>query len=347
MINNAIKILVLFAFSSLLAVLWTPILTHFLYKYKMWRKKARTKTIDGKPALVFHALHKDKEVNTPRMGGLLIWVTTLFVIFFFSTLSTVFNFKYLDFLSREQTWLPLAVLIASSILGLFDDLFQIISKGKYAGGGIRFTRRLGLVFLIGFFSAYWFYFKLGFHTIHIPGNGDIELGLWYFPLFIITVLACWSGGAIDGIDGLSGGAFSIMFGAFGIIAFTNQQYDLASFCAVIAGTTLAFLWFNIPPARFYMGETGTMGLTATLAVVAFLTDSLVVLPIIAFLLVVESASIILQLFWKRVFKKKLFLCAPIHHHFEAKGWGRDKITMRFWIVGVVTAIIGVAIRLLG
>ena len=285
------------------------------------------------------------------MGGLLIWVTTIFVAFLFAGLNKIFPGNYwigkLDFLSRNQTWLPLGILLAGSLLGLGDDVLQIFSKGKYVGGGIRFTRRLAVVLLIGLIAGWWFYFKLDWHTIHIPGNGNIEIGLWYLPLFIITVLACWAGGVIDGLDGLAGGVFSIMFGAFSIIAYANTQYNLAAFCAVIAGTTMAFLWFNVPPARFYMGETGSIGLTAVLAAVAFLTDSLLVLPIIAGLLVIEVGSILIQLFSKRFFHKKVFLCTPIHHHLEAKGWSREKITMRFWIINLVLAIIGVAIRLLG
>jgi len=349
--ENVIKILTLCTFSAFLAVLWTPFLTNFLYKHKLWRKSARVKAIDGAPATVFNQLHKDKEVSTPRMGGLLIWVTTIFVAFLFAGLNKIFPGNYwigkLDFLSRSQTWLPLGILLAGSLLGLGDDVLQIFSKGKYVGGGIRFTRRLAVVLLIGIIAGWWFYFKLGWHTIHIPGNGNIEIGLWYLPLFIITVLACWAGGVIDGLDGLAGGVFSIMFGAFSIIAYANTQYNLAAFCAVIAGTTMAFLWFNVPPARFYMGETGSIGLTAVLAAVAFLTDSLLVLPIIAGLLVIEVGSILIQLFSKRFFHKKVFLCTPIHHHLEAKGWSREKITMRFWIINLVLAIIGVAIRLLG
>lgn len=348
--TSVIKIFFLCAFSALWAVLMTPFLTRFLYKYKMWRKQARDKAIDGKGAPIFHALHKDKEVNTPRMAGILIWLTTLFVIALFALVSKIAPdsfFAKFNFLSRSQTFLPLGVLVAASVLGLFDDLLQVISRGKYIAGGIRFTRRLGIVLIIALISAWWFYFKLDFSTIHIPGNGSIELGLWYLPLFILVMLACWSGNVIDGIDGLAGGSFAIMFAAFSLIAFNQTQYDLAAFCAVIAGSTLAFLWFNIPPARFYMGETGSIGLTATLAVVAFLTDSVLVLPIIGGLLVLESGSVILQLLSKNIFHKKIFLSAPIHHHLEAKGWGRDKIVMRAWILGMVFAIIGVAIRLLG
>lgn len=348
---NVIKVLSLCAFSAFLAVSLTPALTYFLYKYKLWRKTARTKTINGQPAKIFHSLHKEKEISTPRFGGLLIWITTAFTAFLFLGLANLFPnnplLLKLNFLSREQTWLPLAILIAGSILGFFDDLWQVVEKGKYAGGGIRFTRRLLAVLLIATIAGLWFYYKLGWHSLHIPGNGSIEIGVLYLPLFIITILACWAGGIIDGIDGLSGGIFAIMFSGFAIIAFNNGQYNLATFCSVVAGTTLAFLWFNIPPARFYMGETGTIGLTATLAAVAFLTDSLIVLPIIAGPLVIEAGSVIIQLTAKKFWHKRVFKCAPIHHHLEAIGWSREKITMRFWIVGLIMTVIGVSIRLLG
>ncbi len=345
-----IKILILTAFSICLAVLWTPFLTHILYKYKLWRKSARTKAIDGKSAPVFYGLHKERETRVPRMGGLLIWLTTLFVIFLFAFLNRTFDRLWLermDFLSRGQTWLPLFTLVAASLLGFGDDILQVFGKGKYTGGGIRFTRRLFIVLLIGIVGAFWFYFKLDWHAISVPFIGSFEIGWFYIILFITTILACWSGGVIDGIDGLAGGSFSIMFFAYSIIAYSQMQYDLASFCAVLGGAILAFLWFNIPPARFYMGETGIIGLTATLAVVAFLTDSVLVLPIIGGLLVIESGSVILQLFWKKFFHRKLFLCSPIHHHLEAKGWAPERITMRFWILGMLFAIIGLAIKFLG
>ena len=347
---NVIKIFFLSAFACALAVAWTPFLTHFLYKYKLWRKEARTQTITKEKAPVFYSLHKDKETKAPRFGGLLIWVTTSLVVLIFWALNRIFinNFglEKLNFLSRGQTWLPLFALITASLLGLFDDILQVSGKGKHIAGGVTFWKRLIIVALIGFIGAYWFYFKLGWETIHIPLINDFFIGLWYIPLFVVVMLATWSGGVIDGIDGLSGGTFALIFIAFGIIAFANGQIDLAAFCGVIAGTLLAFLWFNIPPARFYMGETGILGLTSSLTVVAFLTDSIIVLPIIAGLLVISSGSVILQLLSKKFRKKKIWLCTPVHHHFEARGWPSYKVTMRYWIIGVVLAIIGVVVRLI-
>jgi len=347
---NVIKIFVLGVVSFVLAFWLAPLLTNFLYKNKLWKKRVREKTIDKKDLTIFKKFHSEGEVNIPRFGGLLIWVTTLFLIIFFFLVSKITNIGWLNklnFLSRTQTWLPIFALISASILGLVDDALQVLGKGKYVGGGLSLKKRLFLVFLIGLIGGLWFYIKLGWRTIHVPGIGDFCIGIWYIPFFVLVMMATYSGGVIDGLDGLAGGAFASIFAAFSIIALARNQIDLAAFCAVILGTILAFLWFNIPPARFYMGETGMLGLTSALTVVAFLTDSVLVLPIIGFLLVVESASVILQLLSKKYRQKKLFLAAPIHFHFEAKGWPHYKVTMRFWIIGIVMAIIGVAIRLLG
>ncbi len=346
---SIIKILFLLSFSSVLAFLWTPLLTKFLYRYRLWRKNTRTKSIDGKPSPVFYKLNKKREVGVPRFGGLIIWLTTIFVAFLFSFLAHIFGgpiFNHLNFLSRKETWLPLAILAASSFLGLADDITQVFNKGKYTDGGIKFARRLFFILLIGGISAWWFYFKLDWNIIYVPFIGNIRIGGWYIPLFIITMLASWSGGVIDGIDGLAGGTLAIIFSAFTVISFSLGFYNLSAFCAVLSGAILAFLWFNIPPARFYMGETGMMGLTATLTAVSFLTNSVIVLPIIGGLLVIESGSVIIQLLSKKIRKKKVFIAAPIHHHLEAKGWPPEKITMRFWILGMILAIIGVAVRLL-
>ncbi len=346
---NTIKIFVLSASGFIVAFLFTPALTKFLYKYKLWQKKGRSKSIDGKEIPYFQKFHQKGETHVPRFGGLLIWLTVLFlaILFFLLSKTDIWIFQKLNFLSRAQTWLPLFVLVSASLVGLVDDILQVFSKGKYTGGGLSLRYRLFLVSLIGLIGGLWFYYKLGYRTIHIPGGNDIFLGAWYIPLFIIVMLAAYSGGIIDGLDGLAGGAFISIFTSLAIISFFVGQINLAAFSAIITGAILAFLWFNIPPARFYMGETGVMGLCALLTVIFFLTDSVLVLPIIGFLLVIESGSVIIQLLSRKFLKKKVFLAAPIHHHFEAKGWPHYKITMRFWIIGIIMAIIGIVIRLLG
>jgi phospho-N-acetylmuramoyl-pentapeptide-transferase len=344
-----LKIFILGASSFILSFWLTPLLTHFLFKYKFWKKKARQKAIDGSEASITNKFYSKGGYKTPRSGGLLIWVSTLILSLLFLVLAKTGLpfFQKLNFLSRNQTWLPLFALIAGALLGLADDILTVVGLGKYVGGGLKLRHRLFLVFLIGLIGAIWFYFKLDWRTIHIPALGDFNIGAWYLLLFVLVNMAVYSGTVIDGLDGLSGGVFASIFGAYAVIALWRGQVDLASFCIVILGSLLSFLWFNIPPARFVMGETGMLGLSSALTVVAFLTDSVLVLPVIGFLLMLETGSDILQLFWKKFFKKKLFLAAPIHHHFQAKGWPHYKVTMRFWVISVAMAIIGVAVRLLG
>lgn len=347
---NVIKVLGISAIASLCAILWAPFLINFLYAKKLWKKTAGKKAISGEDAVVFNSLHKERETKAPRMGGLLILVTSVFVILLFYAASILFPgywFSNLNFFSRGQTWLPLFTLVVGSLFGLLDDILVVSSLGKYIGGGLSLKKRLLAIGLMGLVGGIWFYYILGWDIISIPLIGQFSIGIWYIPLFIIVMLACWAGGIVDGLDGLAGGTFASIFGAFSIISFSQGKVDLATFCAVIAGTLFAFLWFNIPPARFYMSEVGTVGLATTLAVIAFLTDSIFVLPIIAGILVLEVASVILQLVSKKFRKKKMFLSTPIHHHFEAIGWPASKVTMRFWIIGIVLAIIGVVIKLLG
>lgn len=338
-----VKIIGFLILSFTAAIILAPILIRFLYRYQCWKKKPREETFGGDKTPIFAKLHGRKEVSTPRMGGILIWGTVLAV-----TIVTYLVSQFLppdlavkiNFLSRSQTWLPLFTLVSASILGLADDILVIKNKGKYVGGGIRLKVRLALISLIAFAGTWWFYFKLGWSSIYIPFYGNLEIDGLYLLLFVIVVLATFSGGVVDGLDGLSAGVLMPIFAAFGVIAYTKGLYDLTVLIAIIIGALVTYLWFNIHPAKFYMGETGIMGLTVTLAVIAFLTNSVLFLPIIAFILVIESGSVILQLLSKKFRGKKIFLSAPIHHHLEALGWPETQVTMRFWIISAVASGFG-------
>ncbi len=351
MIIDVAKVFIPSAVAFFIGISITPLLTYYLYKYKMWKKKAGKMAIGGGDTPIFNRLHKDKEVGTPKMGGIIIWLSALLTIFAIWLISKMFPSELtekLDFLSRNQTWLPLFTLIFGSLIGLIDDALEITGAGDHFAGGLSLKKRLLVVGAIGTIGAWWFFVKLGVSSVVIPYIGIVNFGFWFIPFFIIVMLAVYSGGVIDGIDGLAGGVFAVIFSAYSVIAFFQNQIDLASFCAVIVGGLLAFLWFNIPPARFYMAETGTMGLTVTLSVVAFLTNTVFVLPIIAFPLFITVLSDIIQVVSKRYRNgKKVFLVAPIHHHFEAIGWPPYKVVMRFWVISIVFAIIGMVIALIG
>ncbi|MCX6713948.1 MAG: phospho-N-acetylmuramoyl-pentapeptide-transferase [Candidatus Vogelbacteria bacterium] len=345
---NILKIFAPSAIAFFVGVGITPFITNFLYRHKLWKKKAGKISPDGRATPIFDQLHKEKEVGTPRMGGIIIWASVLITTILFWLLSSwpMFSGK-LNFLSRNQTWLPLFTLIAGSLVGLIDDILQVSTKGDSRNAGLSFTKRLAIVLVIGAIGAYWFYFRLGMTAISIPFLGPIEIGWLIIPLFILVMVTLFSSGVIDGLDGLAGGVMAIIFSAYTGIAFFQNQIDLSAFCAVITGGILAFLWFNIPPARFYMSETGILGLTTVLTVIAFLTDSVLVLPIIALPLTATVISVVLQLASKKLRSgKKIFLVAPLHHHFEALGWPASKVVMRYWVIGIIFAIIGMILTLI-
>lgn len=348
---DALKILIPWTVAFFTGIALTPFLTHFLYKNKLWKKKAGKEAglgdKNGTP--IFNELHKEKDTGTPRMGGIIIWASSLITIFLFWLASFLFPNELttkMDFMSRSQTWLPLFTLVVASLLGLIDDLSLVLDRGKYIAGGLPLRLRIALVLLIGAIGGWWFYSKLGVSSINIPLDGVLELGILFIPFFMMVMLALFASGVIDGIDGLSGGVFATIFSAYAGIAFFQGQIDLAAFCAMIVGGILAFLWFNIPPARFYMSETGILGLTTTLTVVAFLTGHVLVLPIIAFPLFATVLGNIIQVSSKKIRGKKVFRVAPIHHHFEAIGWPSYKVVMRYWIISVIFAILGMIIALL-
>ena len=343
MLINLLKIIIPTALAFVVGLVLTPFATHFFYKYKMWKKYSR----NDNAAIDFQKIHNEKEeLKTPRVGGIIIWLSVVLVIFLYFLISYIFPssiFLKMNFISRNQTLIPLFTLIAGSLIGLWDDLIQIYGKGKVAHDDKNWRRwKVFLIFFLSSLIGYWFYSKLGMSSINIPFRGDFNLGIFIIPFFILVTLATFSGGVIDGIDGLSGGVFASIFSAYALIAYANNQVNIAAFCGILTGAILAFLWFNIPPARFYMGETGIMGLTLTLSVIAFLTNSVLILPIVAFPLVISSLSVILQILSKKFRNgKRIFRLAPIHHHFEAIGWPSYKVTMRFWILSIMFAIIGV------
>lgn len=334
--------------SFFIGMIITPGITDFLYKNKMWKSSAGKMTPDGREAKVFNELHKEKETGTPRMGGAIIWIAVLLTTALFALLGTIDSFwsNKLDFFSRSQTWLPLFTLMGGAFVGLIDDWFEISGSDSYLAGGLSLKKRLGVVAIMGLVGGWWFFAKLGISSVTVPFLGILPLGWLFIPFFVVVMLAVYSSGIIDGIDGLSGGVFAASFSAYGVIAFASGMVQLATLCFVIVGGILAFLWYNIPPARFYMTETGTMALTTTLAVIAFLTDQVFVLLIIGFPLVATTTSSVIQLLSVKYRGKKVFKVAPLHHHFEALGWSGAKVTMRYWVVSVVCAISGTIIALL-
>jgi len=357
MIIDFVKIITPAVIAFAVGIAITPLLTEFLYKNKMWKKKAGKTAYDGNEAVVFNSLHKEKEIGTPRMGGIVIWASAVITMIGIWILATIFKdydiITKIDFVSRSQTWIPLATLITGALIGLIDDYAEIRGNTTHFAGGLSLKKRLAVVGTMGLLCGWWFYDKLDVTSIGLPGGYLLEIGWLIIPLFVITILGVYSSGVIDGLDGLAGGIFSTIFASYAIIAYSLNQVNLAAFCTLIVGATLAFLWFNIPPARFYMSETGTMALTVTLTVVVFMTDSLgggyglLVLPVVALPLVITSTSVVLQLLSKK-FRggKKIFKVAPIHHHFEAIGWPAYKVTMRFWVIGVVSALLGIIFALI-
>ena len=334
--GNLIRVLLVGLLSFILAMVLTPLWTSVLYKYKFW-KQVKEETIYGTKATVFQQLHAEKHKrNIPTMAGILVWGTILIITLLFN-------------LTRNQTYLPLFFMVTIGILGAVDDWFNIRGIGRIKG--VRAKQKMAWLLVIAAFGAWWFYQKLGMNSIHIPAYGDILLGWWYIPLFIFVVIATANAVNIsDGLDGLSGGLLTIGFTAYGILAFLNGQISLAIFCATAAGALMSYLWFNIYPMRFLGGDTYSLAMGATLGIVAMLIKNntgLVILPLIAFIPMVETISVILQLGYRKFRHRKLFLIAPLHHHFEAIGWHETKVTMRFWIIGAFMALLGVIIGVVG
>jgi phospho-N-acetylmuramoyl-pentapeptide-transferase len=321
--------------SFVVSMLLTPLYTTAAFAGQWW-KKVRTHAMGGVKATVFHKLHASKhERNIPTMAG---------IIFVLSTLIVTVGGN----LSRSETWLPLAAMVGAGLIGLIDDVINIRGSGGSIAG-LQTKLKASLLLGVALIGGWWFFAKLGVTSVHLPFLDSWELGWLIIPLFVLVVFA--TGVAVnmsDGLDGLAGGLSAIAFGAYAIIAIIEKKYGIAGFCMTVAGALLSYTWFNIYPARFFMGDIGSFALGTALGVVAMLTDTVFLLPVIGIVFVVEVASVIINRVSRKLRNgKKVFLSSPIHHHFEAIGWPETKVTMRFWVIGEVAAFVGVILFILG
>lgn len=336
-----IKIFILTTISSLFALTLAPIVTHFLYNYKLGKRIRQSKTP------LYYKLHQHK-TGTPCMGGIIIWGTTLILAVLFAFLPKLTGWQFFDwfnFLNRQETLLPLGALVAAALVGLVDDFLSIVGQRKNRQG-IKFRYKFLFYMMIALWGALWFYFKLDWDVIHVPFYQDVSLGWWFIPFFIfVTVGTSFAVNETDGLDGLAGGVLLVGFATLAAIAFASGKYDLAALCAVIVGALVSFLWFNVPPARFFMGDTGSMALGTAMAIIAFYLKASLLLPIIGLVLVVEAGSVLIQLAARKFWRRKVFLSSPLHHHLEAIGWSEPKIVMRLWMISIISSLVGLILFL--
>lgn len=352
---DVFKLLVPAGVAFVVGMLITPLITHFMYKYEWWKKKSVNVSVDGKAAPLTQKLHNDEARKTPRMGGLVVWGSVFIVTILFYLASLFIDndrVQSLNLVSRNQTWMLLLTFVFGVLIGFIDDLIvvgrlQILSR--YVGGGLSVKFRLGFVAVLAGAIGWWIYSKQNVTSLHLPFIGDWSVSIWLFiPIVMFVMMAIYSGSNIDGVDGLAGGIFAIIYSTYGLISVMQQRFDLAALCFIIVGALIAFLWFNIPPARFFMSDTGSMALTTGLATISVITDTVFILPIIAMPLVISIGSVVIQLLSKKFRNgKKIFIASPIHNHFQLLGWPGPKVTMRYWIFGVMCSILGLVIFVSG
>ena len=358
------KTLTYSAVSFLLALWWAPLLIKLLNWAKFWKKKTREVASTGEDLVVTKKFYQENEGDrlVPRAGGILIWVTTLVLATFFWIVlkiePTSKVSQFLNFVSRQETFIPLGTLFFGSMIGLIDDaLVTMEGGGNYKAGGLKLSYRLIFISILSLIIGFWFHFRLDFHKIYIfnwildlqqlqmPFNMG-SFGWLIIPIIILVLIGTWSSGIIDGLDGLAAGVIIPIYLCFAGLSFARGFYDIATFLMVMVGATCAYLWFNISPAKFFLGDTGAVGLLLTIAVVSVLINYIYILPIAGFILVITSLSAVIQVGSKKIFKKKVFLAAPFHHHLEAMGWTRSQITYRYWLLSILTSSIALVIGLI-
>ncbi|MBP7114050.1 MAG: phospho-N-acetylmuramoyl-pentapeptide-transferase [Candidatus Peribacteraceae bacterium] len=347
---SLLEILIYSFAAFLIALILTKPFVQFLHHFKLG-KKLRVEAVDGGTASVFLTYHQAK-AGTPTMGGLLVWGSILLTVLVSRGLSLQGVVEH-SLLQRGQVYIPLAVLVGFGLLGAVDDYLNIRGMGK--NKGLNALPKLFALLLMSSLAAGWFYFRLQYSIVVIPFGPllglpqTLDLGWLYVPFFIFVVIGTANAvNVTDGLDGLAAGLLIIAFGAFALVAYLSGLFVLAAFCGVVAGALAAFLWHNIPPAIFFMGDTGSLALGGTLAVIAFMINEVLILPLIGFVFVIEMLSVIIQLTSKKLRNgKKVFRSAPFHHHLEALNWGESKVTMRLWIIGAFFAFLGVLVAIYG
>ncbi len=338
----------------LFGMAFAPVLLKIMRRLSLWKKIHRSDMVTN-PTIEenFARIHNAAlEIQTPRVGGIVIAIglfLSTVILWIISKMGSGLIIDTLDIVSRSQTWILFAVFFGCVIIGFFEEL-TVMYPGSIPycpPHGLSRRTLLSIISVIAIVLAGWFFIKLGMHTVYIPFARELDIGIFFVPFFFIVVLGTFSSRVIDGIDGLSGGVLMIAYIAYAVIAVAHQQYHIAAFAGTVATATLAFLWYNVPPAAWYMGEVGMLPLTVCLALIAFLTDSVFVLPIIALPLTITALSSFIQIISKRLFHRKIFTLAPLHHALQARGWSNEAIVMRYWIVAVMSAICGVIIALVG
>jgi phospho-N-acetylmuramoyl-pentapeptide-transferase len=282
------------------------------------------------------------KTGTPTMGGVMVAVTVIVLTLVFNTVG------------RLSMLLPVGVLLATAILGALDDRLSLL--GGKRGSGMSARGKMIWLIAVGVIAAIILYapfpFGLGLHQIYIPFLGQFSIGLFYIPIAAIAIVATANAvNLTDGLDTLAGGTAAIAFVAYAIIAYRQGQLGVVTFCFTMVGALMGFLWFNAHPAQVFMGDTGSLALGAALATAAFMTGQWLLLPVVGAVFLAEAASVMLQVSWFKWTRKKqgegrrIFRMTPLHHHFEMLGWSETQVTMRFWMLGMMAGIIGVALAL--
>ncbi|MEA2532076.1 MAG: phospho-N-acetylmuramoyl-pentapeptide-transferase [Thermomicrobiales bacterium] len=281
--------------------------------------------------------HTIEKTGTPTMGGLMIAFTVVL-------LTAVFNLA-----GRLSMLLPIGVLLAAGFLGAIDDRMNLVGGAK-TGMTARF--KFAWLTVFGVVAACILHFPepfgLGLHHIYVPFLARYDISWFYLPIAAFSIIAMANGvNLADGLDTLAAGLAAIAFVAYGIIAYRQGQIGVVTFCFTMVGSLMGFLWFNAHPAQVFMGDTGALAIGAALATAAFMTGQWLLLPVVGFVFVAETLSVILQvLYFKATKGKRIFKMTPLHHHFELIGWSETQVTMRFWMVGMMAGLLGVALALL-